>query len=389
MTTVRHRRQTAAAFTLVELLVAIAILSVLMVFIGLMMTAASKATQLSRERLDADRQARLIFDSMADDFTRMMRRPDVDFHFVKQAGNDCFFMFCENPGYFSTTLTAATESNVSLIGYRINTLNNPPVGDPTKPTDIPYTLEKLAKGLSWDSQASTTPPTYPVVFLTLDQATGTTPTFAPDSSSTIVGRWPNIDQTTYTDTSFHLLGDSTFRLEFCFLLTDGSYSLVPALSYSFTPPSGATISSNLTATAAPTPSNGYPTYGVGSRWYDTKDFQGYICTSAPQTPSNTAVWQPLGMADVQAVIVAIAILDQNSQKIIAGNSTALQTLAAALPDPTAANLSATPPQLMATTWLNTVNSPTFASSVGLPGTAVSQVRIYQRFFYLNNLYNNL
>jgi prepilin-type N-terminal cleavage/methylation domain-containing protein len=238
MKTAGHQRPAAAAFTLVELLTAIAVLSVLMVFISLIFSAASKATQLSRVRLDADRQARLIFDSMADDFTRMLRRPDVDFHFVKSSttatpgANDTFFMFCENPGYFSSSLTSTTESNVSLIGYRINTLNNPPTGTANTPTDTPYTLEKLAKGLAWDLQSASS--TYPVPFLTFDSfVNGTLQSYTPDSNTTIDGIWgpPSlptaIDQPTYTDTSFHMLGDSTFRLEFCFLLTDGTYSLYP------------------------------------------------------------------------------------------------------------------------------------------------------------------
>jgi prepilin-type N-terminal cleavage/methylation domain-containing protein len=386
MIRLRHRRYVGAAFTLVELMTAIAVLSVLMVFISVLISGASKATHLSRARLDADSQARLIFDSMADDFTRMLRRPDVDFHFVKQSGNDTFFMFCENPGYFSSSLTSATESNMSLIGYRINTLNNPATGSPNNPTDTPYTLEKLAKGLAWDYQSSAS--TYPVPFLTYDKVTSSG-TYTPDSASTILGIWPNIDQASYADTSFHMLGDSTFRLEFCFLLTDGTYSVVPATNYT----AGGIISSNLSASRPPSTSDGSPTYGPGSRWYDTSGNHGYICTSAPKIPTNTAVWQPLGMTDVQAVVVAIAILDQTTQKMIGSNTAALPKIAAALTDPLAdANtgiLSGSPPQLMATTWFNTVNTPTFASSVGLPATVASQVRVYQRFFYLNNLYNSL
>jgi hypothetical protein len=126
---------------------------------------------------------------------------------------------------------------------------------------------------------------------------------------------------------------------------------------------------------------------VGSRWYDTANYRGYVCTAAPS--GGSAVWQPLGMSDVQAVVVAIAILDQTTQKMIGSTTTSLPLIAAQLANPTAANLTSSPPQLMATTWLNTVNSSTFASSVNLPPAVASQVRIYQRFFYLNNLYNSL
>ena len=56
----------------------------------------------------------------------------------------------------------------------------------------------------------------------------------------------------------------------------------------------------------------------------------------------------------------------------------------ALRDLTPADLASSPPKLMAQTWNNAVNSSTFAATVGIPQSAASQVRIYQRYFYLNN-----
>jgi hypothetical protein len=57
----------------------------------------------------------------------------------------------------------------------------------------------------------------------------------------------------------------------------------------------------------------------------------------------------------------------------------------ALLDPTDADFQVTPPtppKLMAQTWLGAVNSSTFAQTSGVPKAAASQVRIYQRYFYL-------
>jgi prepilin-type N-terminal cleavage/methylation domain-containing protein len=388
-------------FTLVELMTAVAVLSLMMVLVSLLFAAASRATLLSNKRLDADSQARLIFDRMSDDFTRMLRRNDVDFHFVKNTGtgtqgaNDTFFVYCEEPGYFDSTntgLNAATESNMSLVGYRVYT------GTTNVPADYQYTLERLAKGLAWDQQGTTSP----VVYLTFDDySSGGSPlnfnsntitlqSFTPDSKSTIVGQWANIDQPSYADANFHLLGDSTFRLEYCFLLTDGTYSLVPARNYSATISTGS-VTSNLIGNRAPKPSDGFSSsYGVGSRWYDTTNNRGYICTYAPPVSStsyNSAVWKPLGMTDVRAVIVAVAILDQNTQKLL--GTTSLAKLSAALADPTSTDMGssaapATPPTLMAQKWQASINQAGFAATVGLPVAVASQVRIYQRYIYLNN-----
>ena len=124
------------------------------------------------------------------------------------------------------------------------------------------------------------------------------------------------------------------------------------------------------------------TANVGDRWYDTQNFRAFACTGINGT---TPLWSPIGLADVSAIVVAIAILDTNSRKIVTQNQ--LAAAASALADFTepAASQAANPP-LMATTWENTINStqPTFSSLTGLSPTAAGQVRIYQRYFYLNN-----
>ena len=397
-------RRPSGGFSLVEMMTALLVLSLLVVLMAQLFSSASILTKASTARLDADTEARLVFDRMADDLTWMLRRPDVDFHFVKQPDNgtnppsapysDTCFFFSEVPGYYSSSETLA-ESNAALIGYRINSTT--------------YQMERLARGLAWDSDGSTAG--VPLVFLTFNNYSGPVLTdYTPAYTSTILGAFPEtpaLDQPGNTDPYFHVLGDSVFRLEFCFFLKDGTYSVVPAMNYaplnsSLQPTSSTTVSNNLDAAGPPAPSNGYSTYGVGSRWYDTQNNHGYICTSAPA--NGSATWRPLGMADVQAVVVTIAILDQTTRKLISGNSTALPNMAKALvgptwspatgalstpPVPTIAALPSSPPNgntplLMAQTWQATVNLSTFPTTTGVPKAAASQVRVYQRFFYLNN-----
>ena len=74
-------------------------------------------------------------------------------------------------------------------------------------------------------------------------------------------------------------------------------------------------------------------------------------------------------------------MDEKSRKTLSRTSD-LNLLASALPDPTDANLVANPPELMASTWQNLINSGNMAE-LALPKTAANQVRVYQRTFQLN------
>jgi len=386
------------------MMTALLVLSLLVLLIAQLFASATSVTKLSTVRLDADTQARLVFDRMATDFTWMLRRPDVDFHFVKQADNnsagaaqnnysDTFFFFSEVPGYFNSAESTANESNTSLIGYRIN----------PNPNTKSLQLERMAWGLTWDPDAT---PGYPLVYLTFSNFSnglGSVLTdYTPTPASTIVGQqqWAGIDNAQSYNTAdnqpnpgsnFHVLGDSVFRLEFCFLLNDGTYSVVPAINYTL--PSGVAANNKLNATAPPqTSQSGYV---VGSRWYDATNYHAYICTNGT---ANAETWKPLGMADVQGVVVTIAILDQSSQKLLGGKTAPLQAMAQALVGPQWSPTTGTLlnslssqsvsqnklPVLPATNWLNTVNQANFATTIGIPKAVASQVRIYQRIFYLNN-----
>jgi prepilin-type N-terminal cleavage/methylation domain-containing protein len=384
-------RRSRTGFTLVEMMAAIAVLGLLVLLIANLFSSATTVTRLSTVRLDADTQARLVFDRMAADFAWMLRRPDVDFHFLKQNDNagppsappysDTFFFFSEVPGYFSSSETSANESNTSLVGYRINSTT--------------FQLERMAWGLTWDLDTYS----FPLVYLTYNSTT----TYAPLAASTIAAsgaNWAGIDSSTYNTTdntattpggNFHVLGDSVFRMEYCFLLKDGTYSVVPAIN------TGA-AANNLSANLPPTQTT--TGYTVNSRWYDTTNNHAYICTYA-NANGSTETWRPLGMADVQAIVVTIAILNQTSQKLIptAKLTTSLQAMATALQGPTwnpttgrlnnsvpSGQTQTTPPVLMASTWQNEVNQTSFATTAQVPQAVAGQVRIYQRFFYLNNTF---
>jgi len=335
----------AAGFSLVEMLVSTSILVLLVVMVTQLTNHTTATSTNSRKRMDADSQARMIFDRMANDFANMVRRKDVDYLFAKQPGNDSLFFYSEAPSYFDTASTSASSmSTVALVGYRIN---------------AGLQLERLGKGLTWAGASNGSTPGG-AVFLFHPGGRG-----APDSSSTIEGNWPSIgtlgqNYVDGTDADYHLFADQAYRLEISFLLNDGTISTKPVLNPD-------TATNNLSAAASPTASDdNTQNYAPGSRWYDASQKKGYICVSAAK---DAALWRPIGIQDISAIIVGLGILDKDSLKIV--------------PD-TGRMVSALPEAVDGVPISQTWGDSNYLTQSGIPKTAAAQIRIYQRTFYLNN-----
>ena len=126
---------------------------------------ATLTTIGSRKHMDADSQARLIFDRMADDFATMAAAPGRGLHILQKCnwgdGGECdaMFFYSEAPAYANVS---GNQSTVSP-GYRINSTT--------------FQLERLGEALTWDTATSNdasslmTSNTTPggVVFLTYDE----------------------------------------------------------------------------------------------------------------------------------------------------------------------------------------------------------------------------
>jgi Tfp pilus assembly protein PilV len=311
-----------AGFTLVEILVSFTILGLIMVGVAQMMNCALSATLGSYKHMDADTEARLVLDRMAFDISRITKRTDVDYFFKKNTGNDQMAFYTESGGYFPTGTTTTQDGDVSLVGYMINSNNQ---------------LVRLSKGLVWNGVNNSAPA---MVFNPLANATG----FSLVNNTLTTTSWNGSANgiANGTDANYQVIGDQVFRLEYCFLVQ--------------TSPTG----TQYTASAPPTTTKAY--YN-DSPWV------------SPYTTS------PNALRDVTAIVVTIAILDNNS-RTIAGN-TALQTAASSLADdtftsPTAATTTISLPLV---TWKSKLQS----SGLGLPQAAASQVRFYQRYCYLNHL----
>lgn len=183
-----------AAFTLTEVLVAMAILVSLILLIVKLVSSATDVITLGEKHIDADSQARAVLDRMGVDISAIIKRADVDYYFAKQAGNDQCAFYSETAGYYPADATGTTpKSSVSVAGYRIS--NN--------------RLERLNKALVWNGVTSTGSP---MVFL----------------PQTLTAIWPDISGGG-TDPDYQVLGDQIYRFEFCFLMRDGTLSDRPWL----------------------------------------------------------------------------------------------------------------------------------------------------------------
>lgn len=311
----QKRRNRTEAFTLVEVLVACAVLVLLVVMVAEMVGSATNVTSASKKRLDADDEARLVFDRMDADIALMLKRPDVSPLFLANANsnndpndlNDAFYFYSQAPA--SSTNTTVNNSQIALIGYQIAS----------------NSLQRLGIEESWD---------------TLSFAT-------------------NLSTNGIDETNYHTIAPSVFRMEFALLMKPGSTNNSTNFNNGF---------------AGPVPANIISTNGTNV-FFQTNN-----------------VGQSL--KDVAGIVVALAILDPTSQKIIGTN--ALTTLAAKMEDAVVI-LSNNVASYMnngiingtgtngipVDSWkTNALNYSETGLSV-IPKAARSEIRIYQRYFPIN------
>lgn len=187
-----------AAFTLAELLVAIAVLVALVLLFSRLFVSATAITASGDKRMESDGQVRPLFERLAADLAQMAKRPDLDFFGKGTAapnsiggtmpGNDQVALYSAVPGYHASS---DSPGPISLIAYRINT----------------NALERMAKALLWNGASTTDAP---VVFLPL----------------TISSTWAAATNST-ADSDYEPIGPYVFRFEYYYILKNGGVSLTP------------------------------------------------------------------------------------------------------------------------------------------------------------------
>lgn len=108
------------AFTLIEILVGVAILAVLGLLIVQIIAATSSASRMSNAGIDAAAQARLAFDRMGIDLAAMVRRPDIDFQSTSSFGAAPPYGLLFVSGVVSAGLSGTNNRGYSLVGYQVN-----------------------------------------------------------------------------------------------------------------------------------------------------------------------------------------------------------------------------------------------------------------------------
>jgi hypothetical protein len=280
---------------------------------------------------------------MASDFAAIYNRGDVSYYFNSKGGNDEFYFYSQAPGHpvgGSSTSDDSSLSGSSLVGYRVSESGSDRIE-----------LERLAAGLHWmdvGGNTSSSGRASSLLFL---------PVLVKDAFAQIIADTSNNSSNASSSSSsaWDVVGDQVFRMEFCFLLKDGTFSRKPVTN-------NAGTTNNLNASTAPTTSDDSTKgYSAGSRWYDSVGQVAYQCKVATQ---GAAEWKPIGLSDVNAIGVTLALLAPRNRALTDVSS--IKNAVSNLSD-----FSTTP---VANDW---------QSKAGTFSSPLSSTRVYERFFYLN------
>ena len=106
---------TTAGFTLVELLVAMAILAVILVGTVQITGIAQNSVRWAEKKIASDSGARQLTALLERDLREMIRRPDAPFAFQLQPGNDALGFLATRAGYARGD--ASADRSASLVRY--------------------------------------------------------------------------------------------------------------------------------------------------------------------------------------------------------------------------------------------------------------------------------
>ncbi|HEY8966060.1 MAG TPA: prepilin-type N-terminal cleavage/methylation domain-containing protein [Candidatus Methylacidiphilales bacterium] len=343
-------------FTLAEVMVAVSVLVCIILLVGQMVSGISVTTSNASKLSDSDNQARLIFSRMAADFTAIYSRSDVHFYFVSRAGNDAFYFYTQAAGHIDASDPAGsadtTLNGASLVGYRVSDA----VSGGKR-----VELERLGIGLHWmDATGQNALSGRARSILPL-------PTLIQDAFSVALADPHNNSSNPPSSGSanWDVIGDQVFRMEFAFLLQDGTFATTPVLR-------GNGFKGNFGASAPPAATDDASAgYAPGSRWYDARGQAAYRCI---QASVGAATWIPLGLQDVKAVVVDLVLLYPQARAVTPVG--AVVRAAGVFPD-----FSGSVPVL--SDWTQRAGNAATLRAAGLNVLAAGSVRVYERFFYLD------
>ncbi len=170
-----HRIPADSAFTILELLVAMAVFMLMALMVVGLVDGTMRIASQAQRRIGADSGTRQALDRMTADFTHAIVRADLPFRIEKNNGNDSITFFAQAEGY-------SAGRGISMIGYRVTTNG----------------LQRGAEASGWTSHA--------IGFTTLSNAA------------------TNTDYLKIDDSNFETVATDVFRIELAFLMGDGAIS---------------------------------------------------------------------------------------------------------------------------------------------------------------------
>ena len=205
------RRPSAAGFTLLELMSAIAVLTLLCSLVLQVTSSTTKLSSNSREATDCDTEARYAINQIAADLAKRVQRPDVSALVHKEnVVDDRLYLFSETPGY-TEYIEPADRSPISLVGYRIR----------SEGTSIG--LQRYARALAWKGDNAN--PTMPFVCLSKDPVPSAIP------ETTLEGAFPGLLRDDLSEDKYYqTIAENVVRIEFSLIKKPNldSTSLTPA-----------------------------------------------------------------------------------------------------------------------------------------------------------------
>jgi hypothetical protein len=358
-------------FSLIELLVAVFVVTIMVLILGQLMGHATTVTRTGNKHIDTDTQARVVLDRMALDIAQMLKRTDIDYY-VKgsggytghgnghayghkvasgQQGSDQIAFFSQVPGYNSTSYSST--SPLSLIAYRINSLQASPAY---------MKMERMGKGLLWNGTFNNTVSNpnnknsrniwYPMIFApgqigAVGGATGPwTAPWGPWAAAITNDTSGNLNNSGSQDPDYEVIGPNVFRFEYYYILKNGLITDVP--------------------------------------WDQ----------DARSTQTSLTSPTSIGLVDVEAIGVAIAVIDPAGRALIdAASNTSLNDLASDLADFKSAHGRGVGAQKkvgdLEADWETTLQGIIAAAKTSnnspVPPGAASAIRIYGRYFDLKTL----
>lgn len=338
------------AFSIIELLAAMAVFLLVAVAVATIVSSTAQVSGLARGKIRAEGAANQAFDRMTADFSRSVLRASLPDRIEKVAGNDILTFYARVDAY-------AGDRGISKVSYKVEDGN----------------LLRGAEGFSWSDTGS----------LSQLRSMGTTPDSP--SNPTATAFIETLEPQILEPENFESLGPGVFRIEYCFLLKDGTLSTVPVMQLPG-------VSNVLAATTSP--DNTATGYAVGSRWFrptsESSASRAFICvdttttTSTSGTTETTSTWKRLGWNDVYAIVVGIAVLDPESRRAFADVLTPAKLDEMAQAFPAAVNGKDI---LEAWNGASTTAQPDWEQTIqglGLPSKILEGISVRQQSFRIGN-----